>query len=406
VKSFTERDARGIGLVVIVVAVVVVLGVLFFNRSLFTPSYVVHARFANAAGIGKGAPVTIAGVKVGTVSSVTVEGNEVTADLALNHGTVLPHQTTAAIQVQTILGVLDVALKPVGGWDHPLSAGSTITDTSVPVEFQDLENTAGGLLQQSDVAAFNQLLASLSTVTQGKQAEVAAIISGLDKFTGAVDARKGQVGNLITSANQLASTVAARDSQLAGVVDNLATVVQGLASRSTDLAQLITSTEQFASQTASIVGQNQPQLLGLLSRLHSILAVISQHQEDLAQGVAYLTSGLKGFSSVGYSGPNNSPNSWANIYDQLLGTAGAYGVLGNCAALDQALNQVLGPDPMPCDEQTGQLVGTTVQPSGGPDRSSTSSSSSASSSSASAASPARTTATNPLQQLLGPLLGG
>ncbi|HUO49064.1 MAG TPA: hypothetical protein VMU09_09545, partial [Acidimicrobiales bacterium] len=126
---------------------------------------------------------------------------------------------------------------------------------------------------------------------------------------------------------------------------------------------------------------------------------------DLAQGVAYLTSGLKGFSSVGYSGTNNSPNNWANIYDQLLGTAGAYGVLGNCGALDQALTQVLGPDPMPCDQQTGQLVGTTVQPSGGPGGSSSSSSSSSAST---AATPAATTAAapNPLQQLLSPLLGG
>ncbi|HUO47293.1 MAG TPA: MlaD family protein, partial [Acidimicrobiales bacterium] len=263
-KSFTERDPRVIGLVVVIAAAAIVLGVLTFNRSLFTPSYVIHARFANAAGIGKGAPVTIAGVKVGTVSSVTVEGDAVIADLAMNHGTVLPHQTSAAIEVQTILGVLDVALKPMNGWDHPLAAGSTITDTTVPVEFQDLENTAGGLLQQSDVTAFNQLISSLATVTQGKQAEVAAIISGLDRFTGVVDSRKGQVGNLITSANQLASTVAGRDQQLAGVVDNLATVVQGLASRSTDLAQLINSTEAFASQTASLVGENQPQLLGLL----------------------------------------------------------------------------------------------------------------------------------------------
>ncbi|HXX89256.1 MAG TPA: MCE family protein [Acidimicrobiales bacterium] len=409
-KAFTERDNRVIGLVVIVAAAVIVLGVLMLNRSVFTPSYTVHARFADAAGIGKGAPVTIAGVKVGAVSGVHLQGDTVVADLALDHGTVLPARTAAAIEVQTVLGVLDVALKPESGWSHPLQAGATITDTSVPVEFQDLENTAGTLLQQSDVSAFNQLISSLASVTQGKQAEVAAILSGLDRFTGVIDSRKGQVSGLIDAANTLASTVAGRDQQLAGVVDNLSTVVQGLAARSADLAQLVQSVEQFAAQTSSLVGQNQPQILGLLSHLNSILAVVQQHQEDLAQGVAYLTSGLRGFSSIGYSGPADAPNSWGNIYDQLLGTAGGYGVLGNCGALDEALTAAFGPDPLPCDAQSGPLVGSTSQLSGGPGgaqgttTSATSGPGTKAGTKGSAASAG--SAPNPLQQLLSPLLEG
>lgn len=411
-KSFTERSPRLIGAVAVVVALVIVAGVILLNKSVFEPAYTIKARLANAAGLAKGTAVTLAGVNVGTVSGVQQQGNAVVADLAINNGVVLPHDTAAAVEVQTALGVLDVVLEPQTGWNHPLQGGAVITNTSIPVEFQDLENTAGNLLQQSDVAAFNSLLTELQQVTQGKEVQVATIISGLDKFTSAVGQRQQQVGSLIDAANTLASTVSQRDNQLAGVVDQLATVVQGLAQRSSQLDALITGTDQVAAETATLVGQNQPQLQGLLDHLQSVLAVLDQHQEDLAQGVSYLASAVSGFSSIGYSGPNNAPQSWGNIFANPIGIANGYAVLGSCAALDQALNQILGPDPMPCASQTGPPVGQTATPSGGanggPGTETGSGLSGAASSlsggSLSVGSPPG--APNPLAELLTPLLGG
>jgi phospholipid/cholesterol/gamma-HCH transport system substrate-binding protein len=412
VKSFTERDPRLIGVVAIVVALSIVLGVLVLNRSVFLPSYTVHARFPDAAGIGKGAPVSVAGVRVGTVSAVHLDGNAVLADLAIDHGVVLPHETTAAITVQTILGVLDVTLQPQTGWNHPLQAGATITKTTVPVEFQDLQQTTGNLLEQSDVQAFNQMLTSLEAITQGKQQQVATIIDGLNRFTGVVDQRRGQLGGLIDAANTLASTVAQHDQQLGGLVDNLASVVQALADHSSQLGALIVNTEQMAAQTSTLVGQNQPQIQGLISHLTSVLGVIQQHQLDLAQGVSYLSSAVKGFSSIGYSGPNNTPQSWGNIYANLIGVSGAYGALGSCAAVDTALDQVLGSDPKPCDQRTGPPpTDTSATPSGGPGTSSSSSSQPAPSGGGSSSAPtpaggAPSSPPDPLRQLLVPLLGG
>ena len=405
-KSFTERDPKIIGAIAIVVSLVLVGAVILLNRSVFLPTYTLHARLSNAAGISKGAPVTLAGVNVGSVKGVHVEGNSVIADLAINHGTVLPHETAAVVQVQTVLGVLDVVLEPKTGWNHPLQDGATLTDTAIPVEFQDLQQSAGTLLQQSDVQAFNQLVQELEQVTQGKQTQVATIISGLSKFTAAVGQRQQQVASLIDSANTLASTVAQRDSQLAGVVDNLAVVVQGLANKSSDLSALIVQTDQLAAQTASLVGQNQPQLQGLLDHLESVLGVLSQHQEDLAQGVSYLSAALKGFSSVGYSGPTNTPNAWANIYANVVDLANGYSVLGNCAALDQALDEILGPDPRPCDERTGPPAGQSVPTSGGPGTDASSPSQLPAGSGSSAQSQSSSSAANPLSELLAPLLGG
>jgi phospholipid/cholesterol/gamma-HCH transport system substrate-binding protein len=358
-KAFTERSPKVIGLVALATMAVIVLGVIVLNRSFFSSGYEVSARFPDAAGVTKGTQVLVAGVPVGSVQSVTIDGNAVDVTMSVDHGVELPRHTAAAVKVETLLGVVDVTLQPVSGWTAPLKSGAYLTDTSVPTEFYQLQNTAGKLLQQTNAQALNGVIESLAAITKGKQQQVAEIISGLGKLTTTVNDRSGEVGQLIASANTLSSALASRDAQLTSVIDNLNVVVTGLASHSSSLASLIDNVEAAATQTNSLVSQEKPQLDQLLTQLHASLGVVGAHQEDLAQVVSYLSAAVKGFASVGYSGPNDTPNSWANIYDNLVTSAGAYGVLGPCGALDQALDAVLGPTPLACNRQTGPLPGST-----------------------------------------------
>jgi phospholipid/cholesterol/gamma-HCH transport system substrate-binding protein len=355
-KSFTERNPRRIGLAVVALTVAGVLAVLFLNRGIFASTYTIDARFPDTAGVGPGTNVLVAGVNVGSVSSVHIQGNHVDVDLAINRGVQLPRHTTAAISVQTLLGQLSVNLKPVSGWNQLLQNGAVLTSTSTPVELYNIQNEAGGLFSNTDAAAINNLIESLASITQGKKTQVQQIVNGLNRFTGVVDQRSGQVSQLIDAANTLSSTVNTRDAQLGSAIDNLSTVVTGLAQHGSDLGNLIDNTQQAAAQIQTLVGTNSPQLSQTLSHLESVLGVLSNHQVDLAQGVSSLATAVTGFSSVGYSGPQNTPNSWANIYVNLVGASGAYGVLGACGTLDQVLNQTLGPDPLPCDQQSGPLA--------------------------------------------------
>jgi phospholipid/cholesterol/gamma-HCH transport system substrate-binding protein len=414
VKAVTERNPKVVGIVATVVMAAAILAILLLNRSLFSSGYTIDAQFTNAAGISHGTSVMVAGVNVGSVSSVKVNGNEVDAQLTVNNGVQLPHITRAAVEVETLLGVVDVTLEPVSGWNDPLKSGATITDTSVPTEFYQLQNTAHTLLSKSNAQALNNLVTSLATITQDKQKQVAQIISGLGALTTTVDQRSGQVSSLIDSANSLSSTLAGRDQQLLSVVNNLDTVSTGLANNDQALSNLITNVDSMASQTNSLVKQDSPALNSLLASLHSDLGVVSQHQDDLAEGVSYLGSALKGFQSIAYSG--STPVSWGNIFVNPASLTNTFGIIGPCGTLDQVLNQVLGPDPAACDQQTGPLPGTgsNPEPGGGPNVPSGSSTTTPTTGAGSAKStgPSSTSGGGPnsglggLSQLLSPLLGG
>jgi phospholipid/cholesterol/gamma-HCH transport system substrate-binding protein len=409
VKAFGDRNPRKVGAVALIVMALIVGAVIVFNRGLFSSTYPVEARFSNAAGITKGTQVLLAGVPVGSVGTVQLAGNSVIATLNLNQGTLLPHDTAAAVQVQTLLGLEDVSLEPLGGWAHPLQAGALINNTQVPVQIYQLQNAAGHLLTKTDTKALNSLVEELGTITQGKQTQVREIINGLGALTTTVNQRSGEVSQLIDSAQQVSSTLASHDQALVSLIDNLNTVVAGLSAHSGQLGSLIDNIEQMAAQTSSLVGGNEPQLNSLLQNLHSVLGIVSQHQVDLAEGLSYLASGVKGFASVGYSGPSDFPNTWANVFTNPVTLGGAFGVLGPCGALDQALDLVLGPDPLPCSDQTGPL------PTGGASSAGSSSSASGSSTPGSSASSA-VGSSNPsdapssgvggLEQLLDPLIGG
>jgi phospholipid/cholesterol/gamma-HCH transport system substrate-binding protein len=412
VKAFTERNPKVLGLMGMVIMAVAILAILFLNRSLFSSGYDVTARFPNAAGIAKGTDVMVAGVKVGSVTSVKLHGNSVDAQLSVSHSVQLPHDTTAAIEVETLLGVVDVTLEPVSGWSRPLQSGALITDTSVPTEFYQLQNTAHELLSKSNAKALNSLVTSLATITQGKQTQVAQIIEGLGKLTNTVDQRSGQVSQLIDSANTLANTLTARDQQLLSVVNNLNVVSTGLAAHNQDLSNLITNVDAMATQTNSLVSQDSPALNALLASLHSDLTVVGQHQDDLAQGVSYLGGALKGFASIAYSG--DSTVSWANIYANPASLTTAYGFIGPCGTLDQIFNEALGADPASCDAQTGPLPGAGSN-NNTPNQSTTSSGhapstptggKSSSSSSSSSANAAPSSGLGALSELIAPLLQG
>ena len=71
--------------------------------------------------------------------------------------------------------------------------------------------------------------------------------------------------------------------------------------------------------------------------------------------MSYLGSALKGFQSIAYSG--STPVSWGNIFVNPASLTNTFGVIGPCGTFDQILDQALGPDPTPCDDQTGPLPG-------------------------------------------------
>jgi phospholipid/cholesterol/gamma-HCH transport system substrate-binding protein len=106
--------------------------------------YTVNATFYKVGGLKKGSDVRINGIKVGTVSSLTLNPTTYDADVALDivPNVKLPKDTQAAIASEGILGGLYIRLDP--GHDQGfLAAGEKISKTK---DFRSLEDQVGEII--------------------------------------------------------------------------------------------------------------------------------------------------------------------------------------------------------------------------------------------------------------------
>jgi phospholipid/cholesterol/gamma-HCH transport system substrate-binding protein len=107
-------------------------------------TYTVAARFYNIGGLKPRAPVKSAGVTVGRVSSISLDGKTfqgvVTMELEKRYA--FPKDTSASILTAGLLGDQYLGLNP-GGEDESLAAGDTIRMTQSAVV---LENLIGQML--------------------------------------------------------------------------------------------------------------------------------------------------------------------------------------------------------------------------------------------------------------------
>jgi phospholipid/cholesterol/gamma-HCH transport system substrate-binding protein len=364
--SFSERNPMVLGAITIGVIAASVLGVLILNADAFADRYSVNARFEDAAGISPGDSVRVAGVDAGKVDAVREEDGQVEVVMDIDQGVELSGDTAAAIQVETVLGTKFVRLTTGDDWEHPLHDGDSIVDTTTPVELLDIQNTGTRLFDESDGRAFNELMASLTEVTDGKRVQVQQILDGLTDLTTVVSDRETEARRLLDSAQTLTGTLAGRDQELAGAIDDLNVVVGDLAERRTALVELLDSTATAAHELAGVVGDNRADLDRILDEVHTTLDTIGRHQVDLAQSVAYLGVAIEGFASIGYNGPDEVARPWANIFTQLIGPTGPDGILGACMPIDRMLDLVFGPDPLPCDQRTGPIGGSSPLEQAGP----------------------------------------
>lgn len=100
-------------------------------------NYEVAAEFMSASGLKTGASVEIAGVEVGRVKGIGLQGDRAIVSLAINNDVKLYTDTIASIKTRGIIGDKYLALSPGGGGD-PLGAGEKIRDTESGLDLEEL----------------------------------------------------------------------------------------------------------------------------------------------------------------------------------------------------------------------------------------------------------------------------
>jgi len=100
---------------------------------------VVHARFANAAGVNPGSQVMISGVTVGQVDAIRLNPADFSAivDMRLRRDLQLSTDSMVSVKTSGLIGDKFLAIRP-GADDEMIAAGDTFTETESTVDIESL----------------------------------------------------------------------------------------------------------------------------------------------------------------------------------------------------------------------------------------------------------------------------
>ncbi|GAA1982511.1 MCE family protein [Amycolatopsis minnesotensis] len=285
-KPFKERDPILVGAVTALI--MVLLGsVTFFADDLpiIGGGTEYAAEFGEAAGLKTNDEVRVAGVKVGEVSAVNLEGDHVEVRFKVKNAW-LGDRTSAAIKIKTLLGQKNLLLDPRGGNEldpgTPIPKDRTTSPYDVTDVFNDLANTAGSI----DTVKLAQSFRTLSeTLGASAPQDVRAALDGMSALSKTLASRDNELTKLFDGTSQLSKTLGDRTGQVESLIKNGNVLLTELNARKDAIAKLFGGTKALGEQLRGLVADNQKTLGPALDQLDRVTTVLQRNQDKLTESL-------------------------------------------------------------------------------------------------------------------------
>lgn len=243
-----------------------------------------HAQFSDASGLHTGNIVQVAGIRVGRVDGLHIDGNHVTVDFDV-HGAQLGPDTRASIEVLNLLGEKYLQLEPRG--EGELEAGSTIPVSRTDSAY-DIVGTLGELTTTTEQIHTRQLARALDTLAgtiNAASPQVQASFTGLSRLSRTIASRDQDIHQLLHRADRVTKLLADRRGDLVTLMKQGDLVFKELLRRRDAIHTLLVNANRLATALDGIARDNQDQIGPVLHDLDTALTFLRQRQKLLQQTI-------------------------------------------------------------------------------------------------------------------------
>lgn len=243
----------------------------------------VTAMFSDASGLRTGDSVRIAGVKVGRVESVELNGVNARVTMAIDDEHPVMSDTRFLIRYENLLGRRYVSLRPGDGGDDrvvqdgvvPLSRTEPAFDISVLVNgFQPVFD----LLSKDDI---NELAETLVKVLQGEGATVEDLLVHASRVTTNVAAHDEAIGEVITNLSAVLEHLEANDGEFADLVGQVSRMIAGLTKNSDVITTTIADVDAMTTAVNDLLTEFRPQIRTAVIKGRKVLQIYAREGELL-----------------------------------------------------------------------------------------------------------------------------
>ncbi|MBO0676718.1 MCE family protein [Mycolicibacterium sp. S2-37] len=331
----TNRS-RSAKVLAVALAALLVGGVAVLIRETYFAPRHITAHFTSATSIYPGDEVRVAGVKVGTIESITPAGDQAVFRLTVDRDVPVPADAKAIIVAQNLISARYVQLTPAYENSGPVLADDAVIGverTAVPVEWdevkQQLTRLATELGPSSDVSttSVGRFIDSAANAMDGngqKLRETIAQLSGVGRI---LSDGSGDIVAVIKNLQIFVTALRDSNVQIVQFQDRLATVSSVVDGGRADMDAALTNLAEAVGEVRRFVEGSRDQTAEQLQRLANITQNLVDNKTDL--------------ENVLHVAPNAIGNGY-NIYNPDTGTMIGGFAMGNFANPVQLVCSAIG----------------------------------------------------------------
>ncbi|MFH5228532.1 MCE family protein [Antrihabitans spumae] len=274
------------GIVGIVVGLAIVVATLQYEKLPFIHSGIAYtANFADAGGLVTGDQVEVAGVNVGKVENIELDGTAVLVEFTVSEGIELGDRTTAAIKTNTVLGRKSLFVTPDGSGAIDADDTIPLDRTTSPYSLNDALGDLSNTIRDLDTDQLNTTLDTLTAAFKDTPAPLREALDGVTRLSQSINARDESLRELLTKAKGVTQVLADRGEQVNALLVDGNQLLGELDLRRTAISELITNISAVSQQLTGLVADNEAQMKPTLDKLNSVLALLQQNKDNLAQAL-------------------------------------------------------------------------------------------------------------------------
>jgi phospholipid/cholesterol/gamma-HCH transport system substrate-binding protein len=286
---------------IIILVIVIGVGQSFASVPMLfaTPTY--YAQFSDTGGINVGDKVRIAGVDIGLVRSMAIEGDKVLIGYSLA-GTQIGTQSRAAIRTDTILGRRNIEIEPRG--TDPLRANGVLPlgQTTTPYQIYDAFFDVTKAASEWDTQTVKRSLNVLAETIDQTYPHLSAALDGVARFSDTIGKRDDQIKQLLANANKIAGVLGNRSEQINQLLVNAQTLLGEINARGQAIDLLLERVGAFSEQVKGFIDDN-PNLNHVLEQLREVSDVLRERKFDLMDTLTTVANFAASLGEAIASGP-------------------------------------------------------------------------------------------------------
>lgn len=292
-------------------------------------SLTVTAVFSNVGDLASGAPVQYADVNIGSVTTISLDGNRARVVMSIERSAAVLGDVTAEVRRTTILGQRIVELvAPAGtsaaagpgarspsiggpgrdgvrghgrGGENPaglLRDGQVIRHTEVLPGLQQLVRSGAAVFGAVSTSELSQIVQAGAEGFGGQSANLRQIIDDFEVVVRGYASQSSEITSLIDNFEQLGASLAPDSKAGAEALANLSRTTQILASQSSQLISFLSAMDRLAVQGRSLIESEFPQIKAQIAGLDAVAQTLSEHLVSLSGILANAPGSDRAFSEA------------------------------------------------------------------------------------------------------------